>query len=289
MRNPARSRQKLNVYSYYGSTKKSPSKRSRGSKNRLARFWRTLRSISLVRIALVLVGVVAIATVLSVNANPIVRFEEGVLPLHAAEVYRTTTSKVIKSSIFNRSKLTFDYSGVENKLKSEMPEITDVSISFDLVGRSPVVSLSLQPPTYRVKSAGKIWVIDNRGVVIAPESTTDRDLSPLPLITDEIGLVLSDESIGKSLLSPGEVEFLGQVMASLKSVNITPDYVYIPATLREIDIQLSGESWRYKLNTSEQGRDQAGALLAARETLSKSGQTPTEYVDLRAGEKVFWR
>lgn len=275
------------MYSYYGNSRSSNVEEERGSPaNPFGRFIRGLRRISFSRALVVLAVVIVLGILLSANTSPIIRLSHEDTTARSADAYRDETERILKSSVLNRTKVTFDYTGVEEELKKSFPEVEDARVTFDVFGRRPVVQLALYSPSFRVDSNGAVWVVDSRGVSIGKQEDMGKDLTTLPLVKDEIGLA---KEPGTSLMSPGEVTFLASVLDILAEKSLSVSGIFIPRTPKELDIQLAGEGFRYRLNTDEKAGEQAGALLAARDTLSGRSEVPVEYVDLRPGEKIFWK
>jgi len=281
---------KVNPYSYYRSTTSADSTR----KNRIRDPKKIIRVVdlvtkplSLLRVFTVLTGLALGLYLVSASTNPIVRFSTTGVNARETSNYRMEIQKVLEQSAFNRSKLLFDYRGVEKSIIDKFPEIGLVQISFDLVGRRPVIKLNTLEPAYIFRTGGLSWVIDRRGVAIGLQSELkDSFTATLQNITDEVGSVAT---IGSVLMSPKQIDFITSVIGVLEKQLVLVTDVYLTDSPKELDIQVSSDNWRYKLNIDEKPTGQAGTLLAARETLRLNSQTPVEYVDLRAGEKVYWK
>jgi len=279
---------KLNNYSYYKSTSNTSSNRRITANKGLFRFAKTLKPhISIFRLLIILLGVVIVGYLLSVDIKPIIRFTSTGVNARSTDLYRSESQAIIGRSIFNRSKLTFDYRSVEEELLRSFPEIEKARISFDVVGRKPVIQIYMHKPTYLFQTNGTSWAIDDRGVAIGRrDDLKDSFTGSLAIVTDELG---ADVEIGDTLISPPEITFLTSVIKLLNKQQVVLESIYIPLSPKQIDLVVKGEGWRYKLNSNGKPTLQAGSLLAARETLKSNGNTPSEYVDLRVTEKVYWK
>lgn len=279
--------QRVSPYSYYKTKNLEPSNKSKG----LFKARRSLKllgaKLSVFRILVVIFGALLLLYLLSATTDPIVRFSSTGTNARDTSIYREQIQEILKSSIFNRSKLLFDYRGVEKSIKADFPEIETVQISFDLVGRRPVMKLLTLEPTYIFQTNGLAWVVDRRGVAIGLQSDLkDSFTAQLSTIIDEVG---TNAVVGTTLMSTKQTEFLGSVLQILEKQLVVVTDIYLPGSPKEIDIKVASDSWRYKLNIDEKPSGQAGTLIAAQATLKQNGNTPTEYVDLRTSEKVFWK
>lgn len=280
---------KINPYSYYKSSVTDQNKnRKTIKKNTPGRLlWRVVHGTSLTRILIVLIGIGLGLYLMSASTDPIVRFSTSDVIARDASTYRSQIHNIIQKSIFNRSKLLFDYRGVESSIKEQFPEIGSAQISFDLVGRRPVVKIQILKPAYIFQTNGLFWVIDTRGVSIGLQSELNEAYtSSLQTVIDEVG---TNAVVGTALMSAKQTNFLTSIILLLEKQLVIVEEVYIPPNPKEIDIRVASDIWRYKLSIDEPPAEQAGTLLASRATLKLNNDIPSEYVDLRTSEKVFWK
>lgn len=270
---------KTRVYSYSDITKKNErvANQNKDKKKNLPKIEILTRWI------IVLTVVFIIGWILSASVNPIVRIAEDEITIKPSTEYEQSVKTIIKSSLLNRSKITFDYLGFELKVKEKYTEVSSVETSFALIGNRPVVRLKFYDPVILVESLGKKWLVDNRGVVLS-ESTDDN--SKLPRLTDEIGLATE---VGGYILSSKDVEFILFVHKTAKEKGIGIEKYTTPLISKQLNVKVVGEGHYTKFNLSEDVKEQVGTWLASRDQLKNLGQTPTEYVDIRASEKVFWK
>lgn len=280
---------RVRPYTYYKSPRTQLNKKTPAlSTNKGVRFFRfMIQRMSIFRILVVLTGLALLLYLMNAATDPIVRFSSGSVSARETSVYRQQIQSILKGSPFNRSKLLFDYQGVEESIKQEFPEIESVQVSFDLVGRRPVIKLFTLKPAYIFQTNGLSWVIDERGIAIGLQSELRESFtSSLQTITDEVG---SKADIGTALMSSKQTSFLRSVIKLLEKQLVVVTDVLIPSNPKELDLKVAGDSWRYKLNIEEKPSTQAGTLLAAQATLKLNGNVPVEYVDLRTSEKVYWK
>ncbi len=279
---------KLSTYSYYKSQVNTESRSKTSRSGTLIRVIRSIRSrLSFFRLIIFFCILAVIGYMLSAETDPIIRFSSSEVNARDTSLYRSESQKIIGGSIFNRSKILFDYQSVEEDIKARFPEVESLRISFDLIGRKPVIQLQMQEPAYLYQANGATWVIDTRGIALGLRSDLkDAYAASLHTIVDEGS---SSGEIGKTLMSSQQVNFLSTVISLLEKQQVVISGIYVPQNPKQLDLVVAGGEWRYKLSTVEQATSQAGTLIAARATLAANGNTPTEYVDLRSGEKVYWK
>lgn len=277
----------VNPYRYFKSSYVAKNNKAVAKHKLKGLSWFSRSNVSFLRILVVLAGFGLTVYLFSATTDPIVRFSSTGTNARETTIYRQQIQKILKKSLFNRSKLLFDYRGVERSIKAEFPELESVQISFDLIGRRPVTKLITLEPAYIFQTNGLAWVVDERGIAIGLQSDLKESFTAsLETITDEVG---TNAAIGSSLMSLKQTNFLSSMYKLLEKQLVVITEVFLPGSPKELDIKVAGDSWRYKLNIDEQPAGQAGTLLAAQQTFKSNNLTPTEYVDLRTSEKVFWK
>lgn len=217
------------------------------------------------------------------SSQPIVRIAETEVPINTLDSYTEASAKIIRSNIFNHTKVSFDYLGFERDMMTQFPEISSVSTSFALIGDKPVVRLSFHKPAILVTSLGRTWIVDDRGVAIA--KYTDK-MSNLPKLIDEIGVTVE---AGQSVISSKDVEFVLDLHKVATEKGIIIDKFTTPQIPKQINVSVAGEGYYTKFNLNEDSAGQIGTWLVSREQLKSLNQTPSEYIDVRATEKVYWK
>ena len=223
-----------------------------------------------------------------IYASPtaIIRIPDNARPTQEVDVYRASVQAAIERTLLNRSKVTFDYSGVSDELKQKHPEISSVGISFALFGDQPVVSLNFYEPSVIATSRGKDWIVDTRGVAVTELNTEQlqKRYQTTLRIRDDIGLI---QKPGDALLTADDIRFIRHAKALFEEKGKEVEVTTLPNNPREVVFRLKSNSYGIRLSLDQDVRQQVGAALAAIDTLG--GQIPQEYIDVRPGEKVYWR
>lgn len=233
---------------------------------------------------LIVAGVLTfIGSLVYASSNPIMRIDSSEVMIEDRQVYVDSAKKQIESNIFSKTKITFDYLDFEKKMKDIHPEIDSVNTSYALIGSRPVIRLTFHKPSLLVTSLGRTWVVDDRGVAIAKYK---ESLSKLPKLIDDIGIAIEE---GNSLVSSSDVDFINKLQKVATEKGIIIDKFTTPIIPKQLDVRVVGENYYTKFNLNEEPAGQIGAWLVARDNLKAISQTPNEYLDLRAAEKVYWK
>ncbi len=240
------------------------------------------------RIIIVLCILGMIGYLIYSSRTPIIRISDTSRPTQEVAVYRNSIEEILNGSPLYVTKLSFDYNGLSEQLRKRHPEISSVNSSFGLIGDQPVISLSFYEPAFLATSNERQWIIDSRGVAVTELSTDQLKArySTLVNINDDIGLI---DGPGDALISSGDAEYIKALIDQLEGKGYVVKSITVPSSPRELDIVLDRESFRIRFSLDQQAEEQAGAAIAAMATLKKSGQTIQEYLDVRPGEKVYWK
>jgi len=263
------------TFTYSGIGRRAEQKRS--SKGLKLKFKKVGRWITL----LATIGLVFYF--ISASSNPIIRINDKDKPIEDLKSYSESAGATIKSKLINRTKITFDYLEFEKTMKVKHPEIKSITTSFAIFGGRPVVRLSFYEPSLLVTSLGKTWVVDARGVAI---DEYNSEMSSLPKVIDEIGVPIE---IGGTIISSQDVAFISKIERIAREKGIVVEKYTTPNLPKQIDVKVAGEGYYTKFNLNEDPAVQIGTWLVVRENLTNKNLVPTEYIDIRAFEKVYWK
>jgi hypothetical protein len=203
--------------------------------------------------------------------------------LHARSYYEAQATKILNSSVFNRSKMTFDSRSFENDFMSEIPEIKDVTVHIPLVGKKLVVGLAFERPAYIFTVSGKDYVVGESGVILANASDVDAlKLANLRRLEDKAPLQVT---VGKPVLLTSDIAFIDTVYSELTGHTVGIDHMVLPQGAGELYVYPTGANYFIKFSLSGDAKQQAGAYFAVMK--NRGDAIPNEYVDVRIGERVF--
>lgn len=286
----SQARKPATVFSYY-STRQSSNVQSSSQTRQPRNDQQTKQGIVTILPSLlamfVIVACVLYAT--SLDSQPRIQINSSTNKqlLRDSNFYQKAGGKIIQSSIFNRSKLTIDTNGVAAELEGEYPELGKVSVIIPLVSRRPIIEVQPAQAMIRLTGSSGSFIVDEQGrVLVKGADATSRVRDSLPNVIDESGLKLE---LGKQVLPITVVDFINQLASQLNAKHITSQSLTLPAIANELHLRVEGTTYYVKFDLQGDPRQQAGAYLAAKEKFETDKTTPSEYLDVRVPEKVFYK
>ena len=209
------------------------------------------------------------------------------LKLRENSVYQAEATSFIKASAVNRSKLMFDSQGLSNHLRQKFPELASVVIDLPIIGNQPTVSLQVARPSFILSSANEAYLISENGVALLNIRDVDNLSSfSLRTVNDASGVAVET---GKAVLPREQALFIATVVEQLEGQNRQISSMTIPASPYDLHIRLKDTRYFIKFNIMEDPKQQTGSFIALQERLKSKNIMPNEYIDVRAGERVFYK
>ncbi len=207
--------------------------------------------------------------------------------LREQSVYKKAVSDYINRSPINRSKLFFDSKGLSDELKKQFPEISAVAVSMPIVSRRPVVVIQASRPGFVLVSGRNSYIIGVNGLTLARASDVDNRLSQeLKVVDDQSG---SSVQLGKSAFPQEQSLFICTVIEQLEAQNIKVDSLSLPKSPYDLSVKVVGQSYFVKFNILEDAKQQVGSYIALKNKLQEEGKVAKEYIDVRVGERVYYK
>lgn len=205
-------------------------------------------------------------------------------PLYPKAYYESLAGDALNDSIFNHSKLTLDVRSFKERIKKQMPEVSDVSVSIPFVGRKPVIGLSLVPAKFLLTFPDKgAYVVGSNGVILADSSQLDKSqLQDLRVLQEDVPQKVS---AGQKILTTSDIAFIETVLTELHSNSLEVAQLELPIGASELFVHLKDVPYMIKFALNGDSRQQVGAFLAVRKQLG--AQVPVSYIDVRVGERVY--
>jgi hypothetical protein len=129
------------------------------------------------------------------------------------------------------------------------------------------------------------YSVSQEGRNVGTVAETPADKNPL-LIKDESGIQTKK---GDMLLTSADSRYFTTVKQSIEAKGRRVEYMRISAIPREVFVKLTDVKYEIKMYLEDDPSSQIGTFFAAEKTLGEGGAAPTQYIDVRAGEKVFWQ
>lgn len=204
--------------------------------------------------------------------------------LYSKEYYQQVANSILNESFFNHSKLTFDSRAFKNKLTELIPDATGATVSVPLIGRRPVVGLSLAQPLYVFRTINKQFIVGDNGAILAEKSSVEdvNKLEGLHIIQEDVPLKVA---VGQTVLLASDIAFMQTVFTEVERAKLTINLVTLPLGANELYVHIDTLPYIVKFASSGDARQQVGAFLATKNYLQEN--TPSDYIDVRIGERVY--
>jgi hypothetical protein len=279
----ARNRPNTQVFSYHSSRAHTEANTGRTERPSVKRDYKaSLANIPSILAVIAIVIALAYATTLSANPRIVIKTTSTAATRNNAE-YQTYTTKLMHSSIFNKSKLTINTEGLALQLLRQYPEFQQVSVTVPVLGRRPVITVTPTVPTFVVRAGSdEAFYVNADGKVIM-QATGNVSL---PVVVDQSGLNIQ---LGKQILTKGNVAFLSEVIRQLAAKQLTLTDMTLPPVANELHVRIEGKPYYVKFNMTGDSRLQAGTYLALDQKLTGDKVVPKEYVDVRVEERVYYK
>jgi hypothetical protein len=207
--------------------------------------------------------------------------------LQPDSVYATAANNQLKSSIWNRSKVTVDASGLGNYLRQQFPELSDVSVTMPLLAHRPLVYIQAAQPALVLNTSGGSFVIGTSGKALDRLAPSEPAPVGLPNLVDQSGLQIQ---LRQQALPASDVKFVQIVAAELAAKNIVVTNFTLPSASSELDAHLTGQPYVVKFNLqSTDAAGEAGTYLATAANLKGQNITPTQYIDVRVDGRAYYK
>ncbi len=234
-----------------------------------------------VDLLLIVFALFALGYILIIRPQPKVGVDSTTY--HPTKYYSDFLSSEFKN-IKNRNKITFDEGLIVADLKKSFPEVSDASISLNLVGQTPTVQISISEPAFILNSQQADYLVDRDGVAVTNRTDLAK-LSGLPLLLDQTGF---NVSLGKQVISSEQVKFINQLIAQSKKFKVPIASLTLPAKAQELDLRTKDHSYFIKFFLGGDSSTQIGQYLAARHQFDQTGKQPSKYLDVRVSGKIYY-
>ena len=249
--------------------------------------------LRLKRLGLLIVLVAATAFVvntLSLSANarivPLTTSSNKLL-LRPSSTYAVAANRILKSTIWDHSKITVDANGLSNQMLNKFPELADVSLDIPLLGHQPLVYIEPAQPVLVLDASNGAFLIASSGKALLDLSGSVLAAFNLPTVTDQSDLTIQ---LNHQVLPANYVMFIQAVITELAAKDFNVSSMTLPPTSSELDVHLSGQPYFIKFNLENNDpREQTGTFLAVINELKKQNMMPSQYIDVRVDGRAYYQ
>ncbi len=208
--------------------------------------------------------------------------------LRSQDTYYQAARDILGSSLANSNKLTIDSTRIAKAMQDQFAELEDVSVTLPIVGRKPTIYIQPARPALLIKTpAGELFIVDTTGRALMSASQAPKlDKLGLGVVEDQSGLKIE---LGHGVLPSGNIDFITEVLGQLKAKSIKVTALILPKSANELDVKVEGQPYTVKFNLRGNAREEAGAFLAVKQYVERSGKVPGSYIDVRVPNKAYYR
>ncbi len=198
------------------------------------------------------------------------------------EKYRSSIEEYFSANPSERFMPNLNRKALVLKVQNDNPEVSDIS-NINLNGiTSYNFELSFRKPVASWNTEGKELFVDSEGISFS----TNLFNKPTLAIVDDSGLAASN---GKSVASSSFFSFVGKLVSAANNNGLEITKIRIPpASLRQVEVSVSGVKYYAKMSTSESAEGQITNFKTAINYFATHKISPS-YVDLRIEGKGYYK
>ena len=231
----------------------------------------------------------SVGYMLWLDSSPRIRLPEGhsASLLQQEEVYQQEVQSILRHSLSNTNKLTFNSDKIAQQIKDRFPEIDDAVVTIPVASHKPIIDLLPKQPSFIINSQNGAYVIDKSGKVLVRvgDIAVPEGLS-LQTVIDQSGIEIKP---GMQVVTSDTVDFIRALQFQFSQSKTTIKSMILPGTPNELHVTLQGSDYFVKFDISRDARLQAGTLFALADQLSSQGINPSNYIDVRVPDKAFYK
>lgn len=240
------------------------------------------------RFAVALIIIVAVGFSLIINPKAKVSVDNQIY--RQGSEYSAAVDQQL-STVLNHFKPTLNQQAIANSLKARFPELSDVVVKLSLYARTPEIKLTVAPPSFILTGAAGTYGEQIKYVVAANGKAVDLaekfpKISSLPVITDQSSLPVKP---GEVVLGKETSQFILAILAQCQKTNVPVASFNLPKGSPEIDLRTTDRNYYVKFNSDGDALVQTGQFLAARAQFDRSGEGPSQYLDVRIESRIYYK
>jgi hypothetical protein len=278
------SRQRVN--SYYTASKKQITTFQRHTEFSQAKksYASVLKKYGLITVSVIL-AVFTLFAMFTLDKSASISIDSGGA-YRSPEEYKQIVADTLGKNFQNNLKLSLRTDEIEQDLKKQLPEATNVAVYAPLFGRSPeVIITTAKPFAVVIQTGAPSFVLTDRGRLAIASTATIVDTTKLSTITNNSG---TEYKQADQLFKPDEMSSMRDLQFQYTKGTGEGLVAYIlPTTPREIQVKEGAYVARFSLSEENNIVQQFGALRAVQGQLATKNSTPKEYIDVRLATKVF--
>ena len=201
--------------------------------------------------------------------------------------YTELTQKAFGNDLRSRVKPLLPSSKLEQAVSQAIPEARTVTVTSSFLGHRPEVKIVTDDAVAVFSQLGSSdLVLSTRGRLLLPAGQSDVPLGNLPIIENLTGI---KGEAGEQFMRPDETQAFTRLLAQFSADKSKPVFT-LNTTPHEILAKESGRGgYTVKFLLTDTITSQYGSLRATEKKLSEISQKPSEYIDVRLVDKVYYK
>ncbi|AXH78869.1 MAG: hypothetical protein [Circular genetic element sp.] len=280
----------MSVNSYYRPVKNSKSIKLEDSQQKTKTKRLSISKIINFVLIISIVGLVVFATTLS--SSPEIQLKKKDIQYYDTVEYQNAAKEFMSDSILNKSKLLFQSTTFESKMRDRFPEISQIASIAPLGGRDLTVVISVSDPFATLANGSQIGILNSDGVLVSTNNlqSDDSGLVKIRFITPQ-----ENFNVGSRILTEQEVGLISELDRELDTMTLKDgsklqiNEVLFNVSNGQMEVKFNEKPYYLKLSTFGDADLQVGAVKASLRQLDKDNTLPTKYLDVRVPNRVFCR
>lgn len=237
------------------------------------------------------VGFIVLFFRMSISSASLTTNASSRLSSEQKDVYSTALLRSYKAHTVAGQSWLLDSAALSKDLITHYPEIERITTeSANPFSTTLKADIRFRRPVFVWRDATNTeQFVDSNGILFSKNLDPSVNVKKLIRIEDQSGVVLE---AGSSVLTTQLVQFVGQLHSAippLYGAGKSISRVIIPRSTREVQIQISGQSYLIKLSSTRPLNEEVGELAQLLTYLKSKNVTPGEYIDLRVPHKAFYK
>jgi len=286
VRRPNVSHNNEKVISYYSASRKQLDtfERSRGrEKPKKNKYNLEIINSKITRIILIVPVLIIFVYSSFLSYDPVIKINGS--QYRTMSSYQLIAKKVISGNFRDSLKFLQQTQNDSSKLSELLPEATSIKFGSTLLGHNPVITITTEKPFMIFQQKGAPdFIIGQSGRALLTVGDALKMYQALPKLINASSI---NNRAGDQVLSPDEANELLQLVSQYRADNSFPSFS-LPNNPYEIDVKEVGKSYFVKYSLDATILTQYGSLRATELELKQLGQTPSQYIDVRLANKVFY-
>lgn len=244
-------------------------------------------SVPAILAVIAIVGILLYSLWIQPRPNIVVLSQQGTV-YQDSSAYQKAINEAWGGQLGNQFKMSVDAVALQNKIAEAVPDAANVQVQLPLLGRKPTVVITPGTPVLELVTIDGNYFVDKNGKVLANVAQVKQNqLKNVPTVLDESGVKAEP---GKTILTIEQAEYIHALSRQLAADGLEVQSMTLPANAaNEVDVRLKGQNYYIKFATTGEARQGVGAYLAVKNKFESEGVKPSEYVDVRIDEKVFYK